>query len=293
MESTAGGTGPTVPNERLTHTYLRVLMVAMPAMMLVALLAAWFVLGMSAPSLSEYYDNALRDFFVGTMFAIAACLVAYKGNALEDLSLNAAGFYALFVALVPAGVEDLLALPPDHPRAVSVDAVRMTLGVVLAVAVAFVAFDRRWGLWAPDRMLENRFTRALLYLGVGFLVVFLGLVTVRLVEGATFGGVHLVAAVGLIANLAIAVSSHGWPERTGCSRAEATDRRGRSHDRTYRVIFALMVAGLPLWGVLALLGYGYRVLVVEVYEIALFMAFWGLETARTWPPRRAAPQDTR
>ena len=42
-------------------------------------------------------------------FAIAACLVAYQGvGLLEDYALKGAGFYAVFVALVPTGFGDLM-----------------------------------------------------------------------------------------------------------------------------------------------------------------------------------------
>ena len=50
---------------------------------------------------------------VGALFAIAACLVAYQGvGLLEDYALNGAGFYAVFVALVPTGFQE--EKPPVH-----------------------------------------------------------------------------------------------------------------------------------------------------------------------------------
>ena len=56
-------------------------------------------------SISAYYGGPVRDIFVGALFAIAACLVAYQGvGLLEDYALNGAGFYAL----VPTGFGELM-----------------------------------------------------------------------------------------------------------------------------------------------------------------------------------------
>lgn len=63
-------------------------------------------------SISDYYypgPKALpffttRDFFVGGLFAAAACLYLYKGfSAKENIALNLAAVFACFVALLPTG----------------------------------------------------------------------------------------------------------------------------------------------------------------------------------------------
>lgn len=271
----------TVTQERLTHTYLRVLMVVMAFLMLLAVLVAWLVLDVTAPSLSEYYDNALRDVFVGMLFAIAVCMVAYKGVALEDWSLNVAGFYALFVALVPTNLASLL----DTGEA-SVAALRLNLLAVLVVAGLFLWFDWWSGLWAPERLFRNRVTRWFLLIGIAYFVAFMGLLTFRTFEGEVFANVHLMAAVGLIASLAIAVSSHAWPEETDSGAEQAHDKQGVPRHRTYRLIVLMMALGLALWALLAAVDFSHAVLVVELWELFWFMAFWVMETRRTWPPRR-------
>lgn len=67
------------------------------------------------PSISDYYHpgpQALhffttRDFFVGGLFAAAACLYLYKGfSTRENVALNLAGVFACFVALLPTGAGD-------------------------------------------------------------------------------------------------------------------------------------------------------------------------------------------
>lgn len=77
------------------------------------------------PSISDYYHPGpqarpfltTRDFFVGGLFAAAACLYLYKGfSARENIALNMAGVFACFVALLPTGPgkEDTGIVPVLH-----------------------------------------------------------------------------------------------------------------------------------------------------------------------------------
>ena len=85
------------------RTGLAVLALAMPLLLL-------FFGGERRESMSAYY-NAIpadgdwfvsRDWFVGILWAVAALLIAYKGyDRREDRALNAAGVFAIIVALVP------------------------------------------------------------------------------------------------------------------------------------------------------------------------------------------------
>ncbi len=54
------------------------------------------------PSISAYYDTALRNLFVGFLFAVGVCLYLYKGfTDRENIVLNVAGALALGVAIFP------------------------------------------------------------------------------------------------------------------------------------------------------------------------------------------------
>jgi hypothetical protein len=63
------------------------------------------------PSISQYYHTqglitffTTRDLFVGGLFATAACLYLYKGfSNKENVALNLAGVFAVFVAVLPTG----------------------------------------------------------------------------------------------------------------------------------------------------------------------------------------------
>jgi hypothetical protein len=53
-------------------------------------------------SLSAYYATGMRDWFVGVLFSVAACLFAYKGlSDREDYLLNGAAIFAVLTAVNP------------------------------------------------------------------------------------------------------------------------------------------------------------------------------------------------
>ncbi|MGC5615043.1 hypothetical protein [Georgenia sp. Z1491] len=273
---------PSEPVARITYLYLRLILMTLPALLLLGSVLAFFWLGAIEESVSAYYLGPIRDMFVGVMMGIAACLVAYRGaSALEDFSLDVAGFFAIFVALVPTSIGPTLDALDAAARHEMITALRATCVTVLVMSVVFVVVEVRFAPSRPAPLNRHRLTRVVANVMNAVLVMFVGLVVWRLVEGEDFAGVHVSAAVLLIVNLAIAVASHAWPELTGGPHA-SLDAGRRDLRRRYRLIFWLMVAGAPLFGVLHLLGWEYRLLAVEWYEIALFVWFWALETRRTW-----------
>ena len=53
-------------------------------------------------SMSAYYATDMRDWFVGILFAVAACLYLYQGlSDKENYLLNAAGVFAVGIAVNP------------------------------------------------------------------------------------------------------------------------------------------------------------------------------------------------
>src|SRR5688572_273178 len=86
--------------------------VALPLLVLIAggvLHGVWL-----EPSLSAYYHTkprllwlTTRDIFVGGLLAASACLYLYKGfSNKENVALNLAGIFAVFVALLPTARPD-------------------------------------------------------------------------------------------------------------------------------------------------------------------------------------------
>ncbi|RPF26929.1 hypothetical protein [Georgenia muralis] len=216
---------------RETYRTLRLMLVTLPVLLLVGSLLIFFTTGEIETSISAYYFGPIRDIFVGAMVGIAVCLVAYQGaSAFEDHILNVAGFYAVFVALVPADlgktIEELGSETPvsdalqEEPslgsldvtagtvQELTVDPLRISAGAALAVAVLFVYVLRRTRRFpAPEVAAEPR-AHAAFWVVNALGVAFAGLVAWRVVEGAAFDWVHSGAAALLIVSLAIAVASH-------------------------------------------------------------------------------------
>lgn len=93
------------------------------------------------PSISQYYHTTglsfltTRDFFVGGLFAVGACLYLYKGfSTKENVALNLAGVFALFVALLPTAA-------PSTDRGL-VSTLHGTSAVLFFLCIAYVSLFR-------------------------------------------------------------------------------------------------------------------------------------------------------
>lgn len=106
-------------------------------------LALWIGGGLAdlQPSISAYYHadgGAMRDVFVGGLWAIGAFLFLYKGySRAEDWALNLAGVLALGIALVPMD----WGVAPDAPASTA-GMIHGTCAVGYFLAIAYVAVFR-------------------------------------------------------------------------------------------------------------------------------------------------------
>ncbi|WP_272726148.1 hypothetical protein [Cellulomonas fimi] len=277
------GTATTDPVARATYRLLRILLVALPVLLLVASFLVWVTGGRIERSISDYYDGDLRDVFVAMLAGIAVCLVAYRGfPAVEDYTLNWAGFLALIVAFVPNSLTAELERLDGAARTQAALPARIVLTSLLVVSAAVVLVEWRTTRATVHAARTARDGGWVFWLMTVLGAAVVGLLVVRLVQpGTTFAWLHGAAAIVLIVGLALAVLSHGWP---------ATDAVA---DRRYRTIYltvaALMVAGLVLWPALERAEVDEAVLVVEWWEIVLFVVFWVTETIRTWDPVAIEP----
>lgn len=293
---------------RITYMYLRWLLVLLPSVLFVVTLWTAFQHQRLEASISAYYGGPVRDVFVGVLIATAACLVAYQGTTrLEDYTLNGAGFYAAFVALVPTGLDEILQAlgKADGPDAISPDDyvwfLRIALTTVLGLCALLLWKELRKSgrleeLWQSSRLIQVFVTVTGLVL-----VAFLALAMTQLwgppvgevaMEGIRVGSwqlrIHDLAAILFICALAVAVWTHAWPlvaarhEGKGVARADLEVRRG------YQVIFFLMSLGAVAVAVIArLVDPDHVVIIIEWWEILLFCIFWILETRRAGKPSRA------
>src|SRR5215213_5510285 len=286
---------------RITYAYVRWLLICLPTLLFVVTIVTALQQGELERSISAYYGGPVRDIFVGALFAIAACLVAYQGvGLLEDYALNGAGFYAVFVALVPTGFGGLMdelqrnptpdgVTPADH-----VWFLRIALTSVLVLCLVLVVREVRTGklrqlfvdVGSPLATWVNRWfllLTALLLVGLLALAMWQlwsGPAAEVRMEGIALGpvqlSIHDLAAIFLIASLAVAVLTNTWPFYV--LRLKDLWRSGRFF---YGVIFLLMTIGIAVPLVVArIFAPDHRVIFIEWWEIALFAIFWGLETRR-------------
>jgi len=122
------------------------------------------------PSISQYYHTkgrltffTTRDLFVGGLFAAGACLYLYKGfSTRENVALNLAGVFALFVALLPTA-----ATPGDKGV---VSTLHKTSAVLFFLCIAYVSLFR-----SRDTLLllppEKRRRYAWGYVGTGLAMI--------------------------------------------------------------------------------------------------------------------------
>lgn len=269
---------PLRASDRLLETYrhLRMILIALAVLLLVGTALGFFFFGTVATSISANYAGPLRNVFVGAMVGIGACLVAFKGRALEDYALNHAGFYAMFVAFVPSNLsETLRSIPNPERRREASDTVLVAIIAILVVAVVFFLVDRFSKGWSDPMAGTNAKARVLYWVAWALFIGFVALLATRLVDRTDFAGVHLAAAVLMIVNLAIAVACNGWPGWAG-----EADLAGY---RAYRWIALAMIPGVLVPYLAAQRWFpDHRTAVIEWWSVSLFAAFWMVETVRWW-----------
>lgn len=302
---------------RLTYGTLRWLLVLLPAVLFVVTMLNAVATRELEESISAYYGGPVRDVFVGVLVAVAACLVAYQGSTtFEDYNLNGAGFYAVFVALVPAELETILAdlrraalLAPEGVTPEEyVWGLRFALTAVAALSALLLLHELRSTTRVRRLVRQDRTTRVFVAVTAGTLAAFLALALWQLwarpasevtLGGLNLGGwpvvgevrvsIHDLAAIFLVCALAVVVWSHAWPHLVARAEDEPPTAGDMARRRSYQLIFWLMVAGPLVAATMArLLAPGHFVIFLEWWEIGLFCVFWVLETRRATAPGATA-----
>ncbi|MGV2953115.1 hypothetical protein ACNPM8_13230 [Glutamicibacter sp. AGC46] len=263
---------------RSTLRYVRLMLLAVPLLLVVAIVIYGIANQRIEDSLSSYYLGPARDLFVAMLVTTGVLLVVYTGDELEDYALNLAGFYAMFVALVPTKLGETLAQLPLGEQRRLIFSVQVSVIAVLVVSSVFIWLGIRTSR-APHRALfHSTATKALGLLSTLLLVGFVLLLLWRTVEGKQFAGVHASAAFLLIFSMGIAIASH-LDHKPLC----AMDTSGGKKPH-YAIILVLMLIGLIAWPILLAAGIQEALFIVEWFEISLFSYFWYLESRRLWNP---------
>lgn len=274
---------------------LRLLILAPISLLLLTIIVFSCLAGQFNNSISAYYGGPARDVFVGCMVATALGLVAFRGTSdLEDLALNFAGFYAPIVAFVPFDFSTSAPVVRVEGEADPATSLKVILVCYLVAAILFAIFDYLKGTWAVSRLWQGTIVSQLLVCSALLaIVVMLGLLLVRLFDpGTRFEGVHMTAAILLIASLGIAMASHLVPDQHQGRLRVDDSRAGGRYATLYRALVGGMIIGVPLWLLLEWAGVSSAVLWTETLELGLFIVFWAAELWRHWSVPEGSPDES-
>lgn len=232
------------------------------------------------PSISHYYYSPGNTVFVGALIAVAVCFFALSGRGAERVLLDVAAVILPLVAIVPTvispgsvpGIDSTCARSARTCVPESFDAAVDT-GILTYLVVALVAVAVAVALLLSGEV-ERSGTLLSLAISVAILLV-VGLFW-WLARDVFLRWAHLGAAVAFFSVIAAVALINAI--------APAADDAPRWLRRVYiaiAVALAAVVLGLPLYGE-AHVGSVYGVFVGEVVALALFAAFWILQSVQYW-----------
>jgi len=241
-------------------------------------------------SISAYYYTPVRGVFIGALMAIGLALIVIKGPAWEDIPLNVAGMLAPVVAIVPtSGIGTCWSIKPDPEPKIGEELAPWVVaniennfyalvvaGIVgLAVAGYLARRDRRKQTKVGQLEKNIRISAAITGL---ILLIFVGLM-------ATWDGfkeaAHYAAAIPMFVALNIAVIAKAREHK------ESSIRYWPWYSR---VAWLMSLGGVAVWASSFFLGVRHHVLIIEAWEIAMFAAFWVVQTFDNWH-EEVAPAD--
>ncbi len=271
-----------------TYRYLRVGIVALAVLLAVSVIGE-IAFGSSGllGSISAYYFTPVRDVLVGVLVALGLGLIVIRGRGAEDVLLNLAGMLAPVVAFVPMVVTDSTRAalgPTPEPTA---DA----MWALVALGVPAMAFAV-----ATARRLTGEARTAALRGAAAGAVTIVGFAAWLAIDDASFlKAAHYVAAVGMFGVFVVvarlnAASARDDSDGPVVDLLPATRRRASYAAISWSMLGTVVVAGLL--GLLQLAGstpIPHWLFWVESILLALFAAFWALQTIEYW--RDGVPLD--
>ncbi len=268
-----------------TYRYLRIGMVGVVGLLASSVGFERAQVSCWQTSISAYYYTPMRAIFVGGLMAVGLCLIVIKGStAWEDACLNVAGMFAPLVAVVPTSDVGRCWSVPPGPSPVGPDGslapwvvatidnnVKALLvagfaGLIVAAVIASVA--------TRDVLAVMRVGRPGMRYGL------LGALVILIVGAVAFGvwgdfhtRAHSLAAIVMFGFLAAAVAGNAW------------ERRGSATGRAYFLLYGVISVSMVVAAVVLLAvrsRFEHTVLLLESIEIALFAAFWLVQTHEHW-----------
>jgi hypothetical protein len=269
-----------------TYRYLRVGMIGAVVLLAASILYERSKVDCWQTSISAYYYTPVRAVFVGGMIAVGLSLIIIKGRTwIEDNALNLAGMLAPVVAVAPTTdvgrcwsiQPEPLPIKPDGTLATWVEAnvsnnfaALLLVGAVGLVLAGVLSILVHRGVFRDEAL--DPFTWWSLALTGGALALAWWLFARW---DAFYTRAHGFAAVGMFVFLIVAVASKAWEHR---------QRSADWYVAVYGAVAVLMTVGGVAIAVLRI-GGEHTVFVLEAYEIALFAAFWMVQTGENWNER--------
>jgi hypothetical protein len=260
-------------------------MIALLVMLLLSVCYQWWFVndhGCWLTSISAYYFTPARPVFIGSLFALGTCLIAYKGHSdAEDVLLNFSGFMAFVVAMVPT-VPDLTCSGLDYapsPGALknSVPNNIWTLIVVSLIAAGVRIWLRRD--LSSGRPMDRGGWIATLICG-GVLVA--ELVLFLTAPDSFISASHGIAAATMVAGViaVMVLSALNVKERQTGYRAD----HGLAYKRWYVGIATVLALALGLAVLAAQVGTisDHLIIVAEVIIIISFIVYWIVQSHELW-----------
>lgn len=263
-----------------TYRYLRVGIAATVAVIFVAIAVATIEISQPLRSVSAYYYTSAQGPFVGALIAASLGIIAISGRGAERAFFDAAGVVAPLIALIPTQIDNSTipgyapcpgateCVPEQFHAGIGVGVV--TYGVIgIACWIAALFFTRR----APRTtgLTVSLVTTPAILLAAP--VLFFVARDVLLTAG------HIIAAGAfflLIALVAMTDSFESDVEKAPTRRVQ----------RSYRIIGVIMGVDVVATIILVVAGLDSPAFPVgfigEMIALALFFAFWILQSRREW-----------
>ncbi len=272
-----------------TYRYLRLAMLILIAMLAASIGIEWWQAGRDCfqHSLSGYYYTPAQAIFVSTLVAIGVCMVALKGNTeWEDILLNGGGMLAPVAGLVPIPDKGECRSVPvtfrDTPADIAnnMGALFMAGGLALAITLGIAIAARRAGTTNISANGSRGISgRRWAWSSQRWSSVAGSPGSAGTVQGSRRGA-HYTAAIAMFVCIVGVVILNA----KGFDRQRQVARRSKlPYANRYSFIavgMVVWVVGIGLWR--WLVGWDHAILWMEGGLIALFAAFWLMQTEELW-----------
>ncbi|GGU66781.1 hypothetical protein [Lentzea flava] len=254
-------------NVRQTYLALRVAIVLLVGLLFLTILAQLVFVSLNCwqTSISAYYFTSVRPVFVGSLCAVGACLIIYRGNNdYENTALDYSGFMAFIVAFVPTG-RDTACPPTNGPDEQEIAvAVGTNVGALLAIGVIATVITLAVPALRQDRRSPSKlYSLASVFVTLALLIVGIVMYVWQRPFFLKYG--HLGAAVALFVGIVLVVVLNAV-------------FAAKPYKHWYFGVAIAMVLVLVLGLALILSDVRHWALWLEALLIAMFAAFWIVQT---------------